>query len=372
MNSGSKATQRISKFAPVAEIFRKIDALAAAVKPQEIALDATLGHVLAADVTAPASLPLQSLALRDGWAVRSELVADAGPYTPVPLVQQTPWVEAGEPLPAGTDAVLAPDAVTISGQNAEALASIAPGEGVLPGSGDIKTGGLLRMSGAYLRAADLAVLRLAGIKKISTRRPKILIVPANARIDRDPVTQFATRTIDVSGGIAQVDSRSSLDVALEDKNSDALIIVGGSGAGRNDKSVLALARVGRVELHGMGIQPGETAALGAVGTRPVLIVPGRFDAALSVLLIVGSRLFARLSGRVEDGLNIPVKLARKIASQVGIAEFVPVERTLEGAVPLASGQLPLSALARADGWILVPAESEGYVAGTTVEMRPLP
>src|SRR6185295_18397454 len=69
MNSGSKATQRISKFAPVAEIFRKIDALAAAVKPQEIALDATLGHVLAADVTAPASLPLQSLALRDGGAV---------------------------------------------------------------------------------------------------------------------------------------------------------------------------------------------------------------------------------------------------------------------------------------------------------------
>jgi molybdopterin biosynthesis enzyme len=40
--------------------------------------------------------------------------------------------------------------------------------------------------------------------------------------------------------------------------------------------------------------------------------------------------------------------------------------------PLASGYLPLQALARADGYVLVPAGSEGFAAGTRVQMRPLP
>jgi molybdopterin biosynthesis enzyme len=40
--------------------------------------------------------------------------------------------------------------------------------------------------------------------------------------------------------------------------------------------------------------------------------------------------------------------------------------------PLASKYLPLSSLARSDGWILVPAESEGYSAGTPVQVRPWP
>ena len=46
-----------------------------------------------------------------------------------------------------------------------------------------------------------------------------------------------------------------------------------------------------------------------------------------------------------------------------------VQDTVE---PLASRYLPLSALTRSDGWIMVPAESEGYAEGTTVQVRPWP
>jgi molybdopterin biosynthesis enzyme len=41
-------------------------------------------------------------------------------------------------------------------------------------------------------------------------------------------------------------------------------------------------------------------------------------------------------------------------------------------VPLASGYLPLQSLLRADGWILVPPDSEGYAPGSRVAVRPLP
>jgi molybdopterin biosynthesis enzyme len=67
-----------------------------------------------------------------------------------------------------------------------------------------------------------------------------------------------------------------------------------------------------------------------------------------------------------------VKLAKKIASTVGLAEFVPVRVGEKGAEPLGSGVLTLQSLARADGWVLVPPDSEGFAAGGTVEMRLLP
>jgi molybdopterin biosynthesis enzyme len=36
-------------------------------------------------------------------------------------------------------------------------------------------------------------------------------------------------------------------------------------------------------------------------------------------------------------------------------------------MPLAVGDLPLAAVARADAWLLVPGSSEGYAAGTPVD-----
>jgi molybdopterin molybdotransferase len=65
-------------------------------------------------------------------------------------------------------------------------------------------------------------------------------------------------------------------------------------------------------------------------------------------------------------------LARKIVSTVGMTEVIPVRRRDGGIEPVATGYFPLQAMARADGYVLVPAASEGYVAGSVVEMWPLP
>ena len=42
------------------------------------------------------------------------------------------------------------------------------------------------------------------------------------------------------------------------------------------------------------------------------------------------------------------------------------------AAPLASEYLSVAALANADGWLLIPADSEGHPAGTRVTVRALP
>jgi molybdopterin biosynthesis enzyme len=164
-------------------------------------------------------------------------------------------------------------------------------------------------------------------------------------------------------------------VALAAENADAIVAVGGTGSGRSDTSVQLLAREGRLAVHGIALAPGETAALGFAGTRPVLLLPGRLDAALAVWLVVGRRMLEQLAAGRHNEPADHLTLARKVSSTVGLAELVPVRHSADNAEevePLATRYLPLSSLTRADGWILVPAESEGYPAGAAVNVRPWP
>jgi molybdopterin molybdotransferase len=367
------------RLAPLREIEAAVDALAHPVAPRAVAVAAATARVLAADVVVAVQVPLTAVALRDGWAVRSDLVADAGPYAPVPLSPPPVWVDVGDPLPPDCDAVLLPDAVSVTGAAAEAIAPATPGEGMLAAAADTEAGRVLRAAGQALRPIDVAAACAAGIPQVHIREPRIHIYSANPTVDAvdDTITPLIARCIEGEGGIAMTerampDGGPSLTEMLGRDGCDAVVTVGGTGSGRHDASVTALAGIGRVALHGMGIRPGETAALGTAASRPVLLLPGRIDAALAVWLVVGRRLMARLTGLRESAPNAKVTLARKVVSTIGLAEVVPVGACEGGVEPLAFGGLPLWSLTRAIGWILVPPESEGYAAGSTVELRSFP
>jgi molybdopterin biosynthesis enzyme len=315
--------------------------------------------------------------LRDGVAVSADATLDASPYAPVPLPGTPAFVEVGDPLPSGADAVAPFDAVELRGAAVRAVAALAPGDGVLPYGGDATPGDVLGREGLPLRATDLAAmaaLDLAGDVRVC--EPRVCV--ATASRERHPVIQATSellaRLVDDAGGLATVApvDRAGLEGAVADPEQDAVILVGGSGGGRRDRSVIDLARLGSVAFHGVGLAPGETAAFGTIAQRPVLIVPGRLDAALAVWLTLGRRMLARLADCVLDDSGAPVVLARKITSTLGLVELVPVMREAGGVVPVASGYLPPEALARAHGFVIVPADSEGFAEGTTVEMRPLP
>jgi molybdopterin biosynthesis enzyme len=372
MSLPPEPTQRISRLAPLREVEACIDAMAGPVTPQPVEPGAALGYVLAADVMVSAPAPAAAVALADGWAVSSDLVSDAGPYAPVPLVPAPAWIEVGEPLPATADAVLPPDAVVTAGGSAEAHASATAGDGVLPAGADADQRTPLRRAGARLRPLDIAVLRAAAIAQVLVRVPRVRVVSTNAqRQASDFVGALIGRAIEREGGQAEL-AGQGLEDALGDEAADAVIAIGGTGAGRQDASIKTLGRIGRLEMHGVGLRPGETAALATAGSRPVLLLPGRLDAALSAWLVMGRRLLARLTGFAGSDPAPPERLARKVVSTVGLAEVVPVARGADGLEPLASGYLSLQALARADGWILVPPESEGFPAGSMVEVRSFP
>jgi molybdopterin biosynthesis enzyme len=376
MAAASETNQTIARLTPLAELLAMIDAHVGPVAPRSAELAAAARRILATDLTAP-TRPDAALALLDGWALTADATLGAGVYSPALLPAIPQRVDVGQPMPLDTDCVAPLDAVTVRGGCAQSLGTINPGDGVLPAGGDCGAKTALRNAGEPLRAIDIAALAAAGLVSGLVREPRICVQPLHASNIVDAAAWLVANDIDRRGGVARLnDSRDNLEATLAADDTDAVVAIGGTGQGRSDASVQTLARAGRLAAHGIALTPGETAAFGFCGPRPVLLLPGRLDAALSVWLVVGRRLLARLAG--DTSINIEsepaetLPLARKVSSTVGLVEMVPVRRVGGQAVPLATKYLPLSSLARSDGWILVPADSEGYSAGSPVQVRPWP
>ena len=365
------STQRITRLTSLEAILVLFQSRVAAVMPRRTPLSQALGAVVAEDVQPP-QCPPHPIALRDGFAVVAAEIADAGPYAPVPLGLTACRVDVGGALPSGTDAVVPLDAITLRGDRAEAIAPVAPGEGVLAPEADATPAIALRRTGERLRSLDLAAMAAAGIAEVPIRSPRLALARATAA--KTPVLNAAQVTLSrcaANAGCA-VSEASSLAEALSEGQCDAVIGIGGTGSGRRDDAVQELARRGRVEAHGIAICPGETAAFGFVGERPVLLVPGRLDSALGVWLLIGRHLTAKLAAGSIGDAPITASLRRKVTSTIGMTEMIPVSCRDGMAEPLGSRYLSLTALIHSDGWILVPADSEGFAAGSEVAVNRWP
>jgi molybdopterin biosynthesis enzyme len=367
--------QRIARLTPLSAVLMAVETRVGTVKPHRCALPAALGCTLADDVVA-SRRPSRPIALRDGFAVEAAAIAEASPYAPVPFVSMPRRVDVGEPLPNQADAVVPLDAVTLHGDRAEAIAAASPGEGILAAGSDAMPHTRLRRAGERLRAIDLAVLAAADVAEVTVRKPRIHIACGSA--ERTPPIEAAIGTLAhavTAAGGAVLDARGEpgrLDEALTDYATDGVIAVGGTGSGQQDHSVQALARLGCVEAYGIAVSPGESAAFGFVGVRPVLLVPGRVDAAVAIWLLIARHLIARLAGGAADDAPQMLALKRKVTSTIGLAELIPVECADGTAEPLAAGYLSFESLARSDGWIVIPPDCEGFQVGTPVAVKPWP
>ena len=301
-----KVPQRIARLTSFADALEHIYRNVSAIAPRDIETGAALGRVLAAADVVAEPHPAAAIALRDGWAVSSEATLDAGSYAPAVLAQAPVLVQVGDAMPAGTDAVAPLDAVEFRGTIANALLTLAPGEGVLACSTDAAAGSALFRAGYRISRTGRAVLAAIGLDRVSVREPRVRVAPARSGSDAiiDAIVTLLCSAVEAEGGVAiRSELRSAdahgLDGVLTGRDADAVIVVGGSGMGARDQSVATLGRLGELVFHGVGLAPGETAAFGMVDSRPVLVVPGRLDAALAAWLALGRYVLARLTGRNE-------------------------------------------------------------------------
>jgi molybdopterin biosynthesis enzyme len=339
----------------------------APVTPKGLPLEEAL-RCIAADMPPLAALPRHDIAAADGFALRARGLVGASSYSPLPLTTLPAWVEAGDAIPTGCDCVLDSDSLDQSGPMPLVLAEAIPGQGVRRAGWDIAAGSLVVEPGRRVLARDLLIARAAGIGTLKVRRPRLRIVNIpGGTVTSDLIAESArTAGAEIVSVTAAGRDAASIAAAIDVGGCDLLLTVGGSGVGRTDASVTALAGRGEIIAHGVAVQPGRTSAVARVGNTPVVVLPGAPDQAFAAWWTLALPVLDRLSGRrPRKTLNLP--LARKIASGVGIAEIVLLERKQGQWVTLAAGDLSLDAIARAEAWLTVPGAAEGYAAGTAVD-----
>ena len=352
------------------------------------------GLVTAGPVWATRSSPPFDAAGMDGIAVCAADTLGASETTPVRLAPDAyDVVDTGDPMPAGRDAVVMREDVHYAGVAAELRAAVPPYQHVRSIGEDVSAGELLLPAGHRLRAADIAAAAAAGaIELLVRRRPVVAILPTGDEVRPIGSQPGPGEILDTNSVMLATQAReagcdarclpvepdcpdriaSVVRAAVAD--CDLLIIVAGSSAGRDDYTARVVAELGILAVHGVAVRPGHPVVLGTVGQTPVLGAPGYPVSAALTFDIFAEPLLAELAGAPpRTRPRIPARLARKLASPLGMDDWVRVRLGVVAgttvASPLPRGAGVLTSLVRADGLLVVPAGQEGHHAGEHVEVE---
>ncbi|MBY0397943.1 MAG: molybdopterin molybdenumtransferase MoeA, partial [Thermoleophilia bacterium] len=252
----------------------------------------------------------------------------------------------------------------------------------------IALGAAVLPAGRVLRPQDLGALSGLGHASVAVvRRPSVAILttgdellppgtPSSAHRFADMNAPMLAALVARDGGVGRVlgpieDRREILRDALADAaaRADVVLVSGGSSTGPEDHAPGLVAELGELPVHGVAVRPASPTGLGFIGGVPVVLLPGNPVSCLCAYDLFAGRVLRRRGGRPAAGpyRTIERPLAHKLVSAVGRVDYARV-RLVDGAVePLAvSGASILSSATRADGFVLVPADLEGYPAGASV------
>jgi molybdopterin molybdotransferase len=292
----------------------------------------------------------------------------------------------GAPIPAGADAVVPAEYARESGQHVEITLAVAPGKHVGRRGEDIQAGAAALAAGRCLRPQDLGLIASLGVARVAVvRRPRVrLVVTGNEIVSPgepkdlyqiyDANSAMLRGLVARDGGVLEAhrklgDDAASIRDAMTAPGADVILISGGSSVGSEDHSPRLLAEAGELAIHGVAMRPSSPAGVGRIGDALVFLLPGNPVSCLCAYDFFAGRAVRLRGGRPPDWPHAtrPGILARKIASASGRVDYCRVRFQDDRVEPLAlSGASILSSTTRADGFVIVPSESEGYAPGTAV------
>jgi len=145
---------------------------------------------------------------------------------------------------------------------------------------------------------------------------------------------------------------------------DIVLTVGGSSAGSEDYTKDVIIGLGEVLVHGVTIMPGKPVIVGKIGNKPVFGIPGYPVSAIIAFEQFVKPLIDQMRGQPEQARpSIYVEPTRKVASKLGLEEFVRVKlgtvgsRVVATALPRGAGCI--TSITEADGIIRIPEHMEG-------------
>ena len=362
-----------------------------------------VGRVTARPVWAVASSPHYDAAAMDGIAVRAADTVGATETRPVALDvgSQAVWVDTGDPMPAGMDAVVMIEHVQRDPADPSAVRvydPVAPWQHVRPLGEDIVATELVLPENHRITPADLGACAAAGLTTVPVRRrPRVAIIPTGDELapiaaPRKPgdIPEFNSLILAALirqwGGEPVVREPAPDDfdaireaVASGLASSDVVAINAGSSAGDADYTAAVIESLGTLQVHGIAVRPGHPVALGVASGKAVMGLPGYpVSAALTAELLLLPLLELLLGTSMPSRPRISANMTRKVASPTGEDEFLRVAVGQVGdrmiATPVQRGAGVVMSLVRADGIVRIPRHTEGVDAGAEVEvelLRPL-
>ncbi len=389
---------------------------------EKILIANALCRVLAEDIVAKIAVPGFDRAAVDGYVLRAEDTYGSSRTNPtvfdiVGVVdigssqskialrkREAMKIATGAAIPKGADAVVMIEYTEkIGDDRVEVYSSLTPGGNVSKKGEDVEIGEKILSKGNLLQPQDLGILAALGSGRVKVvKRPRVAIlstgnelvelggsveygriVDSNRPILTAMVKELGGKPIDL--GIAKDDEeeiRSRVGCGIE--AGDIILVSGGTSVGAGDLVPEAIATFGGpgIVIHGLCLRPGRPTALAAVGSKPVILLPGFPVAAMVSFKAVVKPILLRMLGASPnqfEGRIVQVKMLRRIASSLGNRTFVRVlVKKVNGkyvAEPLrTSGSGVISSMIKANGMVVIPEEKEGLEEGEEVEatlLRPL-
>jgi molybdopterin molybdotransferase len=391
----------------VDEVLAWIDRSIGRLGAERVALNDAAGRVLAEAVTAVTDVPPFDRAAMDGYAIRGEesfgadaysparfrIVGEARPGRPFAGVVgpgEAVAIMTGAPLPAGADTVVRVEATRRAGEIAEVVEATPIGRHVGRRGEDVAAGTTGLAAGRRLRPQDLGVLSAVGCGDVPVvRRPRVAVLITGAELlppgtaaegccIPDMNSPMLAALVARDGGTARIigplrDERPILQETLLEaaRSSDLVFVSGGSSTGAEDHAPGLVAELGEIVAHGVALRPASPAGVGLIDGVPVVLLPGNPVSCLCAYDFFAGRIVRRMAGLAPEWpyRSVERPLATKLASELGRVDYARVRVGPEGVEPLAiSGASILTSTTRADGFVVVPADREGYPAGAVVRV----
>lgn len=369
-----------------------------------MALEGALGLIAAAPVQAPVDLPLGDQSALDGYALRSADTARACVSTPIRMPlngEQAAGLQNRSPLPAGhcrriftgawmpagCDAMVAQERVSVSAGGIRVSAPVSAGENVRRRGEEIRAGALLLDQGALITPGVIAMLAMAGVGEIQARpRPRVgLIVTGNELVAAGQPLQAgqafdangpALRSLLRSWGCQSVRSARAPDSLAEttailadlDQESDLIVTTGGVSVGDHDHIRAAAKSCGYQEVFWRVAQkPGKPMLLARHGNRWLLGLPGNPAAVYLCAHLHLAPIVRQLSGLMDAATWRTVRTQLPIAADSQRERLVRVQLAADpapGVRPLsAQASHMLSNLRHAAGMVRIPAGKASIPVG---------
>ena len=375
---------------------------------EKVSLLEALGRVMAEDIYANRNIPPLDNSGMDGYAVKYADIQNGSKGRPIHLkvVENLPAgsvstkrlgkgqairIMTGAPIPKGADTVIPVEETEEKDGFVSIFKAVPFGEYIRRAGEDVKRGDDVLSRGDFIRPAEVGMLASVGRSFVSVyQRPMVAILCTGEELvdvdgDLDEVKIISSNlytlaaqvkdcgAIPIQLGIARDQKEEIREKLRQGIRADVLISSAGVSVGDYDFVKSALSDLGmEMVFWRVAMKPGKPLAFGTMNGKPVFGLPGNPAASMvsfeqfvrpSLLKMMGHRQLFRPV--IEAVLKEDIR--REPRKRHFIRACVSIEKDdYVVAIPGAGG---LSAMIRANGWIVIPEDQEIVRAGEKVKVQ---